>query len=70
VLSRELAAGSGRHPDHERHAELTARHVPQGRRGVHDLIEREQAEVDRHHLDDRPHTAESCTDPGTDETEL
>jgi hypothetical protein len=35
--------------------ELPARHVPQGGGVVHDLVEREQAEVHRHDLDDRPH---------------
>jgi len=38
----------------------------QGRR-AHDLVEREQAEIDRHHFDDRAHPAERRTDAGADE---
>ena len=41
------------------------------RRGVvHDLVEREQAEVDGHDLDDRPHPAERGADAGADERRL
>ena len=34
---------------------------------VHDLIEGEQAEVDRHHLDDRTHPPHRRADAGADE---
>src|SRR3546814_5872256 len=37
---------------------------------VHDLVEREQAEVDGHHLDDRPHPAERRADARAHEREL
>ena len=70
MLGRELAAGAGGHADHERHVELTARHVQQRGRGVHDLVERQQAEVDRHDLDDRSHPAERRADAGADEARL
>ena len=70
VLRRELPAGAGRHADHERHAELAARHVPERRRVVDDLVERQQAEVDRHHLDDRAQAPERRADAGADERAL
>ena len=37
---------------------------------VHDLVERQQAEVDRHDLDDRAHPAERGADAGADEGRL
>ena len=39
VLRRQPATAACRHADHERHAHLPARHVPQCRGIVHDLIE-------------------------------
>ncbi len=33
---------------------------------VDDLVECQEAEIDRHDLDDRAHPAEGSTDPGTD----
>ena len=53
VLRGELPPAAGRHADHQRHAELIAGHVPDRRRIVEDLVERQQAEIDRHDLDDR-----------------
>ena len=50
--------------------ELAARHVAERRRVVHDLVEGQQAEVDRHDLDDRPHAAERGADAGADERGL
>ena len=70
MLRRELAAGAGRHADDQRDAELSAGHVTDGRRVVDDLVERQQAEIDRHHLDDRPHAAEGRADAGADERGL
>ena len=67
MLGGELPAGTGGDPDDHRHIELTARHVPDGGGVVDDLIERQQAEIDRHDLDDRPHAAERRTDAGADE---
>ena len=61
-LRGELAARAARHPDHQRNAELPAGHVRDRRGVVHDLVEREQAEVHRHHLDDRAHAAEGGSD--------
>ena len=52
------------------HVELAAGHVQQGGGVVQDLVEREQAEVDRHDLDDRPHPAERGADAGADERRL
>ena len=45
VLGGELAPAARRHADDQRHGELPARHVRDGGGVVHDLIEREQAEV-------------------------
>ena len=61
---------AGRHPDHQGHVELSAGHVQQRGRVVHDLVERQQAEVDGHDLDDRPHAAERGPDAGADERRL
>ncbi|GAA0922537.1 hypothetical protein GCM10009559_06150 [Pseudonocardia zijingensis] len=70
MLGGELAAGAGRDPHDERYGELAARHVQQGGGVVEDLVEREQAEVHRHDLDDRPHPAQGGADPGADERRL
>ena len=70
VLGGELPTRAGGHPDHERHGELPAGHVSQRRRGVDDLVERQQAEVDRHHLDDRAQPAQRRADPDADEPQL
>ena len=67
VLRRQLPPRTGRHADHERNAELTTRHVSDGCRVVDDLIQRQQAEIDRHHLDNRAHAAERSADAGPDE---
>ena len=64
MLGGKLAAGAGRHPDHQWNAELISRHVAHGRRSIEDLVEREQAEIDRHHLDDRPHAGHRRADAG------
>ena len=70
VLCRELAAPARRHAHDERHAELAVGHVPHRGGVVDDLVEREQAEVDGHDLDDRPHAAERRADAGADEPGL
>ncbi len=67
MLRGELSAGAGGHADHQRDVELAARHVEDRGGVVDDLIEREQAEVDRHDLDDRSHAAERRADAGADE---
>ena len=64
MLGGELAAGAGRHADHQRHAELVARHVAHCGRGVEDLVEREQAEIHRHQFDDRAHAGHRRADAG------
>ena len=57
VLGGQLPTGSRGRAHHEGDGELATRHVQQRRGGVHQLVERQQAEVDRHDLDDRaqPH---------------
>ena len=67
MLGRKLAAGPGRHADHERHAELISRHVAHRGRGVENLVEREQAEIHRHQLDDRAHAGHRRADAGAGE---
>ena len=62
MLGCELASGTGGHADHDRHVQLPARHMAQRRRIVHDLVEGEQAEIHRHHLDDWPHAVQRRTD--------
>ena len=70
VLRGHLAAAARRHPDDDRDAQLPSGHVAHRGRVVDHLVEREQAEVDRHHLDDRPHPAEGGADPRADEGRL
>ena len=70
VLRRELPAGAGGHPDHQRHVQLAAGHVREGRGVVEDLVEREQAEVHGHDLDDRPQPGERGADARADEAGL
>ena len=65
ILRGELPAGARRHADDQRHAELAARHMTQGRGIVDDLVEREQREIDRHDLDDGPHAAHRRADART-----
>ena len=67
MLGRDLPARTGGHADHERHVELPARHVEDRRRVVHDLIEREQAEVHGHDLHDGPQARHGRADAGADE---
>ena len=61
---------AGGHADHQRHRELPARHVRDRGRVVHDLVEREQAEVAGHDLDDRPQAGHRRADAGADEAVL
>ena len=68
MLGRELAACAGGHADHQRHAELIARHVAYRGRGVENLVKREQAEVHRHQLDDRAHAGHCRADAGAGES--
>ena len=67
MLGGHLRPPPGRHAHHQRHTELSSRHVPDGRGVVDDLIERQQAEIDRHDLDDGAHPAQSRADAGPDE---
>lgn len=68
VLSGELTPSTRRHAHHERNRELTSRHMMQRRGGIDDLIEGQQAEVDRHNFDDRSQAAQGGADSDTDET--
>ena len=54
VLRRAALAGAALRAQHERHAELPARHRVRLRRRVDELVERERDEVDVHDLEDRP----------------
>jgi hypothetical protein len=64
VLSGQLTAGAGRHPDHERHTELIARHVTNAGRSIENLVECEQTEIHRHQFDDRTHAGHRRPDAG------
>jgi hypothetical protein len=55
MLGGKLTARPGRHADHQRGAELIARHVTYRRRRIEDLVERKQAEIDRHQLNNGAH---------------
>src|SRR5215813_2204802 len=62
VLRGELVRGTAGAADDDRHVVLAAGHVAEFRRRVHDLIERQQREVERHHLDHRPQADHGGTD--------
>ena len=70
MLRRDLPPAAGRHADHQRHRELAARHVRDRRGVVDDLIERQQAEIHGHDLDNRPHPGQRRADPGADKGAL
>ena len=70
VLGAELAAGAAGHADDERDVDLAVRHVVQLRRVVDDLVDREQAEVDRHQLDHRLQAGHRRADAGADDDGL
>ena len=54
VLRGAALAGAALRAQHERHAELPARHRVRLRRRVDELVERERDEVDVHDLEHRP----------------
>ena len=66
----ELQRRAVRAAEDDRDVELAARHVEHLRRGVHDLVEREQREVPRHELDDRPQPDHRRADADAGEAEL
>jgi len=70
MLRGKLPPGTGCHADHERDAELAARHMADGGGVIDDLVEREQAEVDGHHFDDRQHAVQCRADSRADERRL
>jgi len=70
VLRRDLLASARCHSDRDRHLELAAGHVPHHGGVVHDLVDREQAEVHGHHLDDWAHAAKGSADAGANERRL
>jgi hypothetical protein len=53
MLRGELQGGAVRPAEHDRHAELPARHVQHLGGRVDDLVEREQREIPGHELDHR-----------------
>ena len=70
MLRGQLPTGPCGHPNNERHVELPAGHVEQRGGSIHQLIERQQAEVDCHDFDDRTEPSECGTDAGADEPRL
>ena len=70
VLRRELQRGAVRPAEDDRHLVLAARHVEHLRRGVHDLVDREQREVPGHELDDRAKPDHRRADADAGEAEL
>lgn len=67
MLGGELPAGTGRHADHQRHRELAIGHMGNAGSVVHDLSERQQAEVDCHDFNNRPHARHGRAATGADE---
>ena len=70
MLRGDLAPGAGRHADHERDVNWPPDMCEMRGGVVHDLVERQQAEVDGHDLDDRAHAAQRGADAGADERRL
>lgn len=70
MLSGQLSAGPGGHPDDEGHRELSAGHMAQRCSGIHNLIEGEKAEVHRHDFHDRAESAQRRADPDADKAKL
>jgi len=66
VLGAELERGATGTADHQRHPDLAVRHVAHLRGRVDDLIDRQQREVERHHLDygAEPDHRRADPDPG------
>ncbi|MCY1238311.1 hypothetical protein D9M72_510400 [compost metagenome] len=62
VLGTQLPAGAGGHPDDQRHVELPAGHVQQRGGIVHQLVQRQQAEIDGHDLHNGTHPAQCRPD--------
>ncbi len=70
VLGGQLVAGAVRGADHQRAAHLAAEHRADLGRVVDDLVHRDEQEVDRHDLDDRPLAEHRRADAGADEALL
>src|SRR6266550_1532560 len=62
--------GPGGPANHDRHVELSARHVMELGGRVHDLVEGEQGEVERHHLDHGPEPRHGGADADASESGL
>jgi hypothetical protein len=70
VLGGELMRRSARAAHHDGDRVLPARHVVHLRGRIHDLIERQQREVERHHLHDRPQADHGRADAHAGEARL
>ena len=70
VGGAELVAAAARHPDHHWHLRLAVEHVWDRGGVVDDLVQREEAEVDGHQLDDRPQAVHRRPDAGADDRVL
>ena len=62
MLRPQLMCGAPRPADDHGNRQLSARHVPDFSRVVDDLIQRQDAEVKRHELDDRTQPGHGRTD--------
>jgi hypothetical protein len=63
MLRGQLLARARRHADDQRHAELAVRHMPKVAAVLRIWSSAKQREIDRHHLDDRPHAASAAPMP-------
>ena len=70
MLRGQLAAAARGRADDEGDADLASAHVAEGGGVVEDLVQRQQAEVDGHDLDDRPEAGDGRPDPRADEGRL
>ena len=68
MLGRHLPATPCGHANHQRNGALATGHVAQGRCVVHDLVERQQAEIDGHDFDHRPQSTQRRTNARAHET--
>jgi hypothetical protein len=67
VLRAQLVAAAPRRPDHDRDGDAAAEHVVNVRGSVHDLVEGDEHEVDRHHLRHRAQPGHGGADGGADD---
>ncbi|MNT03776.1 hypothetical protein D3C72_1383270 [compost metagenome] len=68
MLGAQLPTNSRTHSYHQRNLQLSARHVLQCGGIIHNLIHREQTEINGHDFNNRFHASHGSTNSGTYKT--